>query len=54
MGPIDKEVEARAIGEDGGIDRLTERVTLADAVELAACVARPPGQRSSCGFAPTE
>ncbi len=54
MGLVDNEIEARAVGEEGGIDRLTDPVTLAEAVELAACVPRPPAQRSSCGFAPTE
>ncbi len=53
MGLVDNEIEARAVREEGGIDRLTDPVTLADAVELAACVART-AQRSSCGFAPTE
>lgn len=50
----DQEVEERWIREEGGIDGLTNQVTLADAIKVAAYAPAPSAYGSYYGFAPTE
>ncbi|AKU14573.1 hypothetical protein AzCIB_4687 [Azoarcus sp. CIB] len=49
-----KEVEERWTREDGGVDGLTNQVTLADAIKIAAYAPAPSAYGSYYGFAPTE
>lgn len=53
-GLSDKEVEERWLRESGGIDGLTDQVTLADAIKVAAYAPAPSAYGSYYGFAPTE
>ncbi|WP_245541891.1 hypothetical protein [Uliginosibacterium gangwonense] len=53
-GLSDKEVEERWLGEKGGVDGLTNQVTLADAIKVAAYAPYPSAYGSYYGFAPTE
>ncbi|MCE1240381.1 MAG: hypothetical protein LWW83_10715 [Azonexaceae bacterium] len=53
-GLSDKEVEERWLGEAGGVDGLTDQVTLADAIKVAAYAPAPSAYGSYYGFAPTE
>ncbi|HEX8988179.1 MAG TPA: hypothetical protein VF816_09465 [Rhodocyclaceae bacterium] len=53
-GLSETEVEARWFGEEGGIDGLTNKVTLADAIKVAAYEPEPSAYGSYYGFAPTE
>lgn len=48
------EIEERWIGEERGIDGLTDKVTLADAIKVAAYVPAPSAYGSYYGFAPIE
>lgn len=49
-----KEIEERWLEETGGIDGLTNQITLADAIKVAAYEPGPPAYGSYYGFAPTE
>jgi hypothetical protein len=53
-GLSEKEVEERWLGEEGGVDGLTDQVTLADAIKVAAYAPAPSAYGSYYGFAPTE
>ncbi|HEX8980506.1 MAG TPA: hypothetical protein VF811_12410 [Parasulfuritortus sp.] len=53
-GLTEQEVEARWLGEEGGIDGLTNQVTLADAIKVAAYAPAPSAYGSYYGFAPIE
>lgn len=53
-GLTDQEVEERWLGETGGIDGFTNRISLADAVKVAAYAPAPSAYGSYYGFAPTE
>lgn len=53
-GLSDQEVEARWQEEADGVDGLTNRVTLADAIKVAAYAPAPSAYGSYYGFAPTE
>lgn len=53
-GLSDKEVEERWLREVGGVDGLTDQVTLADAIKVAAYAPDPSPYGSYYGFAPTE
>ncbi len=53
-GLTDKEVEKRWIGEEGGVDGLTDQVTLADSIKIAAYAPAPSAYGSYYGFAPSE
>lgn len=50
----DKEIEERWQVEEGGIDGLTNQITLADAIKIAAHAPAPSAYGSYYGFAPTE
>lgn len=52
QGLSDAEVEARWLGQDGGIDALTDQVRLADAIKVAAYAPAPSAYGSYYGFAP--
>lgn len=53
-GLSDEAVELRWQGEEGGVDGMTNRVTLADAIKVAAYAPAPSAYGSYYGFAPTE
>lgn len=53
-GLSDREVEERWRRERGGVDGLTDRVRLADAIKVAAYAPSPSAYGSYYGFAPTE
>ncbi|NMF90978.1 hypothetical protein [Aromatoleum petrolei] len=53
-GLTDEEVEERWSGAEGGVDGFTNRVTLADAIKVAAYAPAPSAYGSYYGFAPTE
>lgn len=53
-GLTDKEVEERWLREEGGVDGLTDQVTLADAIKVAAYEPAPSPYGSYYGFAPIE
>lgn len=53
-GLTEQEVEARWLGKEGGVDGLTNQVTLADAIKIAAYAPAPSAYGSYYGFAPTE
>lgn len=53
-GLSDEEVEARWLGKAGGVDGLTDQVTLADAIKVAAYAPAPSAYGSYYGFAPIE
>ncbi len=53
-GLSEKEVEERWLREEGGVDALTNRVTLADAIKVAAYAPAPSAYGSYYGFAPVE
>ena len=53
-GLTEQEVEARWVGKEGGIDGLTNLVTVADAIKIAAYAPAPSAYGSYYGFAPTE
>lgn len=53
-GLTDQEVEARWLRETNGIDGLTNQVTVADAIKVAAYAPAPSPYGSYYGFAPTE
>lgn len=53
-GLSDREVEERWLGEEGGVDGLTNKVTLADAIKVAAYAPAPSAYGSYYGFAPIE
>lgn len=50
----EREVEARWLAEDGGIDGFTNQVSLADSIKVAAYAPAPSAYGSYYGFAPTE
>lgn len=50
----DRAVEERWQGEEGGVDGLTDQVTLPDAIKIAAYAPAPSAYGSYYGFAPTE
>lgn len=54
IGLDDKAVEQRWMSEEGGVDGLTNQVTLADAIKVAAYAPAPSAYGSYYGFAPTE
>lgn len=51
-GLTDREVEERWLAEAGGVDGLTDKVTLADAIKVAAYEPAPSPYGSYYGFAP--
>lgn len=53
-GLSEKEVEECWLREEGGVDAFTDRITLADAVKVAAYAPAPSAYGSYYGFAPTE
>jgi hypothetical protein len=53
-GLSDKEIEERWQVEEGGIDGLTNQITLADAVKIAAYTPAPSAYGSYYGFSPNE
>ena len=53
-GLSDREVEARWLAEEDGIDGFTNQVTLVDAIKVAAYEPAPSPYGSYYGFAPTE
>lgn len=53
-GLSDEEVEARWQAVEGGVDGLTNRVTVRDAIKVAAYAPAPSPYGSYYGFAPTE
>ena len=53
-GLTEQEVEARWLGEEGGIDGFTNQVTLADSIKVAAYAPAPSAYGSYYGFAPIE
>ncbi len=53
-GLSETEVEERWLRETDGIDGLTNQVTLADAIKVAAYAPAPSAYGSYYGFAPTE
>ena len=53
-GLSEREVEERWLREEGGVDAFTDRITLADAVKVAAYAPAPSAYGSYYGFAPTE
>jgi len=53
-GLSDKEVEERWLIEEGGVDGLTNKVNLADAIKVAAYEPEPSPYGSYYGFAPFE
>lgn len=53
-GLTEQEVEARWLGKEGGIDGLTNQVTLEDAIKIAAYAPAPSAYGSYYGFSPTE
>ncbi|HEX8961786.1 MAG TPA: hypothetical protein VF801_02175 [Rhodocyclaceae bacterium] len=53
-GLSETEVEARWLAEEGGIDGFTNKVTLADAIKVAAYEPAPSAYGSYYGFAPIE
>jgi hypothetical protein len=53
-GLTEKEVEERWLSEEGGVDGLTDKVTLADAIKVAAYAPAPSAYGSYYGFAPIE
>jgi hypothetical protein len=53
-GLTEKEVEERWLREAGGVDGLTNQVTLADAIKIAAYAPAPSAYGSYYGFAPID
>lgn len=53
-GLSEQAVEARWQAQDGGIDGLTNQVTVADAIKVAAYAPAPSAYGSYYGFAPIE
>jgi hypothetical protein len=53
-GLTEKEVEERWLREAGGVDGLTNQVTLADAIKVAAYAPAPSAYGSYYGFAPID
>lgn len=53
-GLSEREIEERWLREEGGVDGLTDHVTLADAIKVAAYAPAPSAYGSYYGFAPTE
>ena len=53
-GLSEQEVEQRWLGQEGGIDGFTNKVTLADAIKVAAYAPAPSAYGSYYGFAPIE
>ena len=53
-GLSDEEIEARWLAEEDGVDGLTNQVTLADSIKVAAYAPEPSAYGSYYGFAPTE
>ena len=51
-GLSDQEVEARWKQDEGGVDGFTDRVTVADAIKVAAYEPEPSAYGSYYGFAP--
>lgn len=53
-GLSEREVEERWLREEGGVDGLTNQVTMADAIKVAAYAPAPSAYGSYYGFAPVE
>lgn len=53
-GLSEKEIEERWLKEEGGVDGFTDKVTLADAIKVAAYAPAPSAYGSYYGFAPIE
>lgn len=54
VGLSDKEVEERWVTEENGIDGFTDKVSLPDAIKVAAYAPAPSAYGSYYGFAPVE
>lgn len=54
VGLSERELERRWQNEENGIDGLTDQVTLADAIKVAAYAPAPSAYGSYYGFAPIE
>lgn len=53
-GMSEQDIEARWLADGRGIDGLTDKVSLADAIKVAAYAPAPSAYGSYYGFAPTE